>query len=170
MIAPDRPPAYFISTRKVRTAVAETLQEILLDPVKRPQVVTDCQELLDAEVEDKNGVSGLAVKGTFAMVKKVKPGIIHDAVDGLLDDFVDRLQPFYAEFQVSGGVKPLPEYLTERSDEVSDALLGITDARAERSQRATIKKAYQKLRPQGKKNVEDALPRLGAMIQKHANA
>ncbi|MGH3624263.1 MAG: DUF6918 family protein [Sciscionella sp.] len=150
--------------------MAETLQEILLDPAKRPQVVTDCQELLDAEVEDKNGVSGLAVKGTFAMVKKVKPGIIHDAVDGLLDDFVARLEPFYADFQAAGAAKPLPEHLTERGDEVSDALLGITDARAERSQRATIKKAYQKLRPQGKKHVEDALPRLGALIEKHTNA
>ena len=150
--------------------MAETLQEILLDPARRPQVVTDCQELLDAEVEDKNGVSGLAVKGTFAMVKKVKPGIIHDAVDGLLDEFVARLQPFYADFQASGAAKPLPGYLTDHGDEVSDALLGITDARAERSQRATIKKAYQKLRPQGKKNVEEALPRLGVLIQKHTGA
>lgn len=148
--------------------MAETLQEILLDPSRRPQVVTDCQELLDAEVEDKGGVSGLAVKGSYGMVKKLKPGIIHDAVDGLLDDFVARLQPFYSDFQTGGAGKPLPDYLTERSVEVSDALLGITDARAERSQRATIKKAYGKLRPQGQKHVQEALPRLGALIERHA--
>jgi hypothetical protein len=150
--------------------VAETLQEILLTPDRRPQVVTDCQQLLDSEVEDKGGVSGLAVKGSYGMVKKVKPGIIHDAVDGLLDDFVARLQPFYAEYQNSGAGKALPDYLTDRGDEVSNALLGVTDSRAERSQRATIKKAYDKLRPQGQKHVQEALPRLGAMIEKHAKS
>lgn len=145
--------------------MSTSLKAVLLDSTRRPEVVTDLKQLVDYEVADK----GLAIKSSYALVKKVKPGIIGDAVDSLLDEFTDRLEPFYADFNAAGGGS-LGEYLSGRSDEVSDALLGVTDARAERSQRESIKKVYGKLRPQAKKNVEAALPRLGAVIEKHAAA
>lgn len=148
--------------------VAETLQDLLLRADKRPQVVTDCEKLIDEEVAGKSGVSGMAIKGGYSMVKKIKPGIIHDAVDSLLDDFAARLQPFYADHVAQGG--SLADHLSGRSSEVADALLSITDERAERSQRPSIKKAYEKLRPKGKENVEEALPRLGKLLEKHAGA
>jgi hypothetical protein len=145
------------------------LKDILLEAGKRPRVVTDCEKLIDEEVASKGGLSGLAVKGAFAMVKAVKPGMIHEAVDGLLDSFVARIEPFYAEFQANAGGKKLPDYLTARSGEVADALLGITDDRAKRSSNGTLRKAYEKLRPQGKKHVEEAMPRLGRLIEKHSS-
>lgn len=145
----------------------ETLKEVLLESTKRSTVVSDFQQLIDEEVSAKNGVSGLAIKSGYGLVKKVKPGIVGDAVDTLLDDFADRLEPFYSDFK-SAGAGSLPDYFTGRSDEVADALLGVTDARAESSRRESIKKVYTKLRPQGKKNVEEALPKLGALIEKHA--
>lgn len=150
--------------------MAETLQDLLLTPDTRPQVVVDCQELLDAQVDSKKGVSSIAVKGAYGMVKAVRPGIIRDAVDDLLDQMVVRLQPFYGDYCSAGAVGSLPDYLAGRGDEVADALLGITDARAERSSRATIKKAYGKLRPQGKKHVQEALPAVGQLIEKYAKS
>lgn len=56
--------------------MAQMLKEILLDETKRPAVVTDMQQLIDEEVEAKSGVSGLAIKGGYGLVKKVKPGKI----------------------------------------------------------------------------------------------
>ena len=64
--------------------MADTLKEILLDSSRRPAVVTDLRDLVDAEVSDKGGVSGAVVKTGFAAVKKIKPGIIPSAVDTLL--------------------------------------------------------------------------------------
>ncbi|SFP86800.1 hypothetical protein SAMN05421810_103665 [Amycolatopsis arida] len=147
--------------------MAETLKEILLDSSRRPAVVTDLQTLVDEEVSDKSGVSGTVVKTGYAAVKKVKPGIIGSAVDSLLDEFAAALEPFYADYKASGGTD-FGAYLAGRSDEAADALLAVTDARAEKSSRDSIKKVYGKLRPQGKKNVEEALPRLGKLIDKHA--
>lgn len=144
------------------------LKDILLETGKRPRVATDCEKLIDEEVASKGGLSGLAVKGAFAMVKALKPGIIHEAVDGLLDSFVERLEPVYTEFQANSGGKKLPDYLAARSGEVADALLGITDERAQRSKNSSLRKAYEKLRPQGKKHVEEAMPRLGRLIEKHS--
>ncbi|TNC27298.1 DUF6918 family protein [Amycolatopsis alkalitolerans] len=147
--------------------MADTLKEILLDSSRRPAVVTDLETLVDAEVSDKSGVSGAVIKTGFAAVKKIKPGIIGSAVDTLLDDFAATLEPFYADFKGKGG-GDFGAYLTGRGDEAADALLGVTDARAERSSRDSIKKVYSKLRPNGKKNVEEALPRLGQLIDQHA--
>lgn len=139
-----------------------SLKSALLDSATRPAVVTDLTELVDSEV----GKKGIAVKSGYALVKKIKPGIIGAAIDSLLDEFVEQLEPFHADFASAGGGS-FGDYLAGRSDEVSDALLTVTDARAERSQRDSIKKVYGKLRPQGKKNVEEALPALGALIQKY---
>jgi len=139
-----------------------SLKSALLDSSARPSVVSDLNELVDAEVSKK----GIAVKSGYGLVKKIKPGIIEAAIDSLLDDFVQRLEPFYADFAQSGGGS-FGDYLADRSDEVSDAMLAVTDERAERSQRETIKKVYNKLRPQGKKNVEEALPALGGVLQKY---
>jgi len=147
--------------------VAASLKEILLDTNRRPAVVTDLQNLVDEEVSEKGGVSGAVVKTGYAAVKKIKPGIVPAAVESLLDDFTVALEPFYGDFRAQGG-GDFGAYLTNRSDEASDALLGVTDARAEKSSRDSIKKVYGKLRPNGKKNVEEALPRLGQLIDKHA--
>lgn len=149
--------------------MADTLKEILLDSSRRPAVVSDFEGLVDAEVSDKGGVSGAVVKTGFAAVKKIKPGIIPAAVDTLLDDFAVALEPFYGDYRAQGG-NDFGAYLAGRGDEAADALLSVTDARAEESSRDSIKKVYSKLRPNGKKNVEEALPRLGQLIDKHAAA
>ncbi|ASR33664.1 hypothetical protein BAY61_00175 [Prauserella marina] len=146
--------------------MADTLKESLLDSTRRPTVVTDLQTLIDEEVSGKGGVSGTVIKTGYAAVKKIKPGIIGSAVDSLLDDFVVALEPIYADFKASGG-GDFSAYLPTRADEASNALLSVTDTRAESSSRDSIKKVYGKLRPKGKENVEEALPRLGALINKH---
>jgi hypothetical protein len=143
------------------------LKEILLSPDKRPQIVTECEQLIDEEVKSKGGFSGGVVKIAYGTVKALKPGMIREAVDGLLDDFVARLEPFYGAYRAAPGGAKLPDYLATRSGEVADALLGVTDDRAGRSKNSTLKKMYEKLRPQGKKNVEEALPRLGRLIERH---
>jgi hypothetical protein len=147
--------------------MAATLQEILLTPDNRPKVVADCQTLIDQEVSDKSGISGTAIKLAYKTVTAFASGIIHDAVDALLPDFVAKLEPYWADFTASGGAE-FGDYLAKRGGEVSESLLSVTDERAQNSERAPLKKAYNTVRPSGVKNVEAALPRLGALIQKYA--
>jgi hypothetical protein len=143
-----------------------TLTEILLAPGNRPKVVVDCVRLIDEEVDSKGGLSGLAVKGAYALVKAVKPGFVSEAVDGMLDDFVRRLEPFYAAAQVKN--EPVGPAMNARAGEVAEALLAISDERAQRSKNNTLRKAYEKLRPTGKKHVEAAVPRIGRLVAKYA--
>jgi hypothetical protein len=145
-----------------------TLNEILLVPGNRPKVIADCAQLINEEVESKGGLTGLAVKGAFALVKAVKPGFVNEAVDHMLDDFVGRLEPFYAEAKSKN--EPVGPLMNAKAGQVADALLAISDERARRSTNANLKKAYEKLRPTGKKHVEQAVPRVGRLIQKYDSA
>ena len=145
-----------------------SLADAINEPSKRAAIVADCCKLIDEEVSDKSGLSGLAVKAAFAVVKAVKPGFITEAVDHMLDDFVARLEPFWAEAQSKN--EPVGALVNARSGEVADALLTISDERAARAKNQGVKKAYEKLRPTAKKNVEAAVPRLGRLIAKYASA
>ena len=60
--------------------------------------------------------------------------------------------------------------MNARAGEVADALLAISDERAARAKNQGLKKAYEKLRPTGKKHVEAAVPRVGRLIAKYTSA
>lgn len=144
------------------------LRELAKEGDKRSQVVEDACKVLDLEVADKSGLSGMAIKAGYKLIQGVKPGFVRQVVDDLLDDFLDALDPIYQE-AVSAGKKP-GAHLKGNSPRMADALLAITDRRAEKAQRAAIKTMYDKLRPTAKKHVEAAAPRLADLLEKHAPA
>ena len=143
-----------------------TLPEVLLDETKKIQVVEDCCALIDAEVKDKGGLSGLAIKAGYGAVKGIKPGFIKQAVTDMLPDFAKALDPLFQEGQGQG--KTAGDFFSQNSTRAADALLAITDARAAKVKSGVVKGTYDKLRGSAKKNVEAAIPRLGKMIEKFA--
>ena len=142
-----------------------TLTEILLQPARRPQLIGDCVQLVDDEVASKSGLTGLAVKAAYAIVKRLKPGIIREAVDSLLDEFVSRLDPFYANCLKDGA--NIEAFFASRTETIANALLGVTDVKAARAKNKTIKSAYEKLRPTGVKHTAAAVPGIARLIRKH---
>ena len=144
-----------------------TLREMLLAPGIRPQVVAECQELVKQELSAKSGISATAIKLAYKVVTTFASGYYQGAVESMLPDMTDQLEPFWADFITSGG-SGFGDYLAKRGDEVAEALLVVTDAMARRSERAAIVKAYKSVRGGASKHIEAALPNLGAMVQKHA--
>lgn len=146
--------------------MATSLKEQLTTEDKRKVVIDDALEVLEAEVKDKGGLSGVAVKTGYKMVKGLKPGFVRNAIDHLLDEFLDALDPIYQE-ALGKGVNP-GDHLKSNKARVADALLSITDGKAERSDKGALKKTYAKLRPTAQKHVEAAAPRLADMLNRHA--
>lgn len=149
---------------------ARTLVEHLTAADKRRRVITDCGLLIDEEVSRKGGFSGAAIKLGYGTVKAVKPGFIAEAVDNLLDDFARRLEPFYQAHQrlrSGGNPRSLVDHFVGESGAIAEALLGITDDRAARAPGGVVKKSYEKLRPTAKKHVEEAVPGVARLIDKH---
>jgi hypothetical protein len=147
--------------------MAATLRQILLAPDTRPQVIADCYALIEQEISGKSGISGTAVKLAYKTVNTFMPGHIRYMVESLLPDMVDQLEPYWADFTTSGGSE-FGDYLAKHGEEVSQALLSVTDARAKASGRPTIIKAYGSVRGSATKHIEAALPRVGDLVLKYA--
>ncbi len=144
-----------------------TLQDILLTPENKPHVIDDCLTLIDQEVKGKSGVSGTAVKLAYKTANTFASGYLHGMVELLAPDMIIELEPFWADFTASGA-GDYGDYLVKNGDAVSEALLSVTDRRAETSTRPAILKAYKTVRGGASKHVTAALPALGALVQKYA--
>ncbi len=144
-----------------------TLAQALLAPQTQPMVIADCQALIEQQVAEMSGLSGTAVKLAYKTVNTFAPGHVRHRVESLLPEMTGVLEPHWAGFHASGGAE-FGDYLAKRGDEVAQALLSVTDARAAASSRPTISKAYGKVRPSAAKHVTSALPHVGALVQKHA--
>lgn len=143
-----------------------TLVERIALPPQRPKVIEDCVHLIDDTVKHKTGLSGMAVKGAYATIKTIKRGFVPGVVDGLLDDWLGKLQPHHDRWS-AGGSGTFAEFLIARSDDVAEDLLAVTDQRAETTTHTTAKKAYVRMRGTAKKNVVEAIPELARLIDKH---
>jgi hypothetical protein len=135
----------------------------------RAQIVQECVTLVDEEVKNKSGLSGIAIKGAYSTVKAIKPGFVAGVVDALYDDWVAKLESHYDRWR-GGGKGSLAEYLTSRSEDVAEDLLAVTDGRAHTTKYKAASKVYEKLRPSAKKNVSAAVPRLGALMERHVGS
>ena len=145
-----------------------TLSELIGSEPTREQVISDCETLVDQEVKAKSGMSGAAIKLGYKTVKAIKPGFIRAAIDGLLDDWLLELEQFHAAWRKTGG--SFAEFVTVRSDEVAEAMLVVTDRRAEVSDVKTARKRSKKMRSSAKGNVVAAVPGLGALIERRLGA
>jgi hypothetical protein len=141
-----------------------SLKELLGVGDKRKRVIDDARGVLDAEVADKGGVGGFAIRAAYKLVQGVRPGFVRDVIDYLLDEFLDAIDPLYQE-AITKGEAP-GAYLRKNSARVADALLTVTDKRAEKAESGVLKKTYEKLRPTAKKHVEAAAPRLAEMLDR----
>ena len=147
--------------------MAATLHQILLAPDVQPNVVADCLALIDQEVAGKSGVSGTAVKLAYKTAKAFAKGYLQSTVESLLPDLVTELEPYWADFTTSGA-SGFGDYLAKRGDQVAEALLSVSDARAKMSDRPVIIRAYGTVRGGAAKHITAALPNVGALVEKYA--
>lgn len=140
-----------------------------LDEIDRDELVDDVVELIDEEVASKGGITGMALKGGYNAVKQLEDGrMIHEAADGLLDEFTEALGPMYDDYLDDESYDGFEEYLADHQSEGTDALLSVTDQKAEETDHDFLAKTYNKLRGQAEGHVKEALPGVGQLIDRHA--
>ena len=137
----------------------------LTAPAARPAVVADACILIDQEVARTSGLSGMAVRSAYRVLTGIRRGMVPSAVDGLLDPFADQLDPFYQQHVATG--EPLADILTAQRTSMAEALLSITDDRAERTSQVTLRRAYQRVRGSARGYVEAAAPGIAELIDAH---
>jgi hypothetical protein len=146
-----------------------TLSKTLGAEPIRSKLIADCAGLIDEEVKAKSGFTGVAIKGAYGTVKRIKPRFVTETIDGLLDEWLAQIEPYHQTWR-SGSEESFTDFLTARSEDVADDLLSVTDGRAETTKHRTAKKAYEKIRPSAKRNVTDAVPKLGRVVEAYLQA
>jgi hypothetical protein len=149
--------------------MSDTLaQHVAVEPT-RATLVAACARLVDDEVRGKSGLSGVAIKGAYAAVKKIKPGFVEGVIDALYDEWVGKMEGHFARWR-AGGQGGFAGFVAARAEDVAEDLLAVTDQRAKTTKHRAAASFYDKLRPAAKKNVAAAVPKLGALMEPHIGA
>ena len=130
----------------------------------RNEIAADCSQLIDRQVSAKGGLSGLALKTAYKVVKGIGADYIPGAINRLLPETCAALDPIWAE-GVQAGDPVL--YLSNHQDRTADIILGATDRRIANNGNAIIKSSYQKLRKSVKGDVATAVPELAQILNRH---
>lgn len=141
------------------------LNDVLNDEAQRASIIEDVCRLVDGEVAKQRGISGVAVKAGYKLVQGVKPGFVRKVVQALLPDFAAALEPFREQAVAQG--QSVSAYFAANSGSIAEALLAVTDGRAQKSDHGSVKGAYSKLRGSARKNVESAVPGLGQIVEQY---
>lgn len=137
------------------------LKDKISDETTQASLVADCAKLVDEQVAAKNGISGLAIKAAYGVVKGVEPGYIPAAIRRLLPEALSALEPMWNEGIQTGS--PV-EHLIQNRSRTADMILSITDARIQKSQNGVVRASYNKLRKSVKNDVEEAVPSLAKIL------
>jgi hypothetical protein len=144
------------------------LKERLLDPATRPALVKDCVALIDDRVRSIKGFTGVAVKGGYATVKAIKTGFVDGVVDALLDEWMAEMTSFEDEFQrAAAGPERFSAFLVVHRTRVAEALITVTDRRAETTKHKTAASFYYRLRKSALGHVDEAIPDLVGLLVRH---
>ena len=141
-----------------------SLEDLLTASDRRPAVLSACEDLVEREVRARKGVGGMAIKAGYKVVRAIKPGIVQELLGAMLPEFARALDPFYQRARAQAGDGGVGgawrQILSGEADAVAEALLAVTDRRAERAKNAALKKTYARLRPSAKAQVITAVPNL----------
>lgn len=141
------------------------LSEKIQDPAIRQQIAADCATLVDQQVSTKKGISGMAVKAAYGVIKGIGASYIPGAIERLLPEACSAIDPLWTEGVAAGD--PVT-YLSNHSTRTADSLLGVTDARLEQSDNTLVCGTYRKLRKSIQGDVEAAVPGLARIISNYA--
>lgn len=140
------------------------LSEKIKDETVRESIAADCAKLIDKQVAAKGGLSGMAMKTAYSVIKGVGAGYIPGAISRLLPETCTALEPMWQEGTDAGD--PV-KYLSEHRDRTADSILSVTDARIQGSNNGVVSATYKKLRKSVKNDVEAAVPDLAQIISNY---
>ena len=127
-------------------------------------MIVDGISELEAELDERSGVTAMAMRAGYKTLRKVRPNMIESNLDRLLPMWAPVLDPHVEAGRAGGGVSA---HFKANASEIAEGLLGATDRRAAEANNQLAVKAYNKLRPKAKDQVVAGMPRLARLVDKH---
>jgi hypothetical protein len=138
--------------------------ELVQDPTRRHAMIDDGVVELEAELDERSGVTAMAMRAGYKALRKLRPNVVESNLDRLLPLWAPVLEPYVVAGRSSGD---LVGHFMANADPIAEGLLGVTDQRAGEASNKVAVKAYGKLRPKAKGQVVAGMPRLARLVDRH---
>ena len=132
----------------------------------RTEFIAECGALVEKVASAQSGISGMAIKGGLAAAKKADANVVPKALERILPDVLDALDPHWQEFSETSE-QDFGSFLEPRSAQVSDSIMSVADKHAEQINSPALSKPYNSLRGKASKFLTPAVPDFGRVLQKH---
>ena len=140
------------------------LADILLADDYRDTAVTRITAVVEQQIARRKGLSGAGLRTALKMAKSNRPDVLPAMINRLLPEFCEALDPYFQQFQASDE-SDFQRFVMQRESELTEAMLSVTDARAEHAQNKTFKRMYKQLRGTAGNELGAALPDIAALVQ-----
>ncbi|MGD1896393.1 MAG: hypothetical protein ACFB16_05500 [Phormidesmis sp.] len=134
------------------------------DAAVKDAIAHDCAQLIDQQVSAKSGLSGMALKAAYGVIKGIGSNYVPGAIKRLLPEACAAIEPIWEEGVAKG--EPVA-HMSNQRDRAADLILGATDARIQRAGSGIISGTYNKLRKSIKSDVVEAVPEVAQILYQH---
>lgn len=142
------------------------LSELLLTDGKREALVRDITALVERHVERKGGLKGITLRTGMAAVRRKLPDAIPRTVTRLLPDLLQALEPLHERSGAKNG-RDFAAFLKKDPRLMARTMMGIADARVERSTNAGLKSFYSRFRGTAESEAGELVAPLADALGRH---
>lgn len=144
-----------------------TLVELLAQPTSKEKVVSDCVRVIEEEVAERPGFSGIALRTGYKAFQKMRPNITRSAVIRLMPEMAPVLDRHWIEASAAGDRHA---WFEAQRGRVADDLLEVTDRLAGRTHNSVLLRLYKSLRGSARDHVMAGVPRIEDLLELHLGA
>lgn len=155
---------------RVRMAAMTNLTAICEDPQRREALTTDLCALTNQTAADQSGLKGMAIKGALGAAKKVDSNILEKVINRVQPELLEDLQPHWQKYREQEGAANFGDFLAEHSHEIAEQLVALADRSADKIDNQALANVYQTVRGKAAGLIEEALPEMGRVIEKHMHS
>lgn len=141
------------------------LSAILLSGHRREALGADVRQLLERHVEQRAGLRGVAWRSGLALLRAARPGVVERAVERLLPECLDALEPLYHDYR-AGSERDFGLYLQRHAEPAVARLLAVVDRRAAGAATAT-RRLYARFRAEAHTEALALFPAFARLLAGH---
>jgi len=142
------------------------LTALLLDDSRRDALIAEFTRVVEEHVAHRPGFRGMTLRTGLAAVRRKLPDAIPRTVTRLLPDFLTALEPLQEQAKAGNG-RDFARFLKREPALVGEAMMGIADARVERSTNPALKAFYARFRSTAEHEAEELVPGLADVLARH---
>lgn len=145
------------------------LRDRIMHGPREATVVRECAHMIESFLAGAGGMKGFTLRSALHTAQRARPDLLEQSSRRLLPEFLEALEPYYQDWDPTLE-SDFAAQLMRHKDAACDAILAVTDARAQRSSNRVVTSIYSRMRDGARKDVERVFPELATLIGRELDA